>query len=303
MGSKMTLQEFITTRFGTRLWMSLGRWLPPWAGYRIAHLAVDIVSRRRHSSLYRILYENQAAIHGAQTSEEELHAAVRRVLEHVGRTAYDLMYYLAGGEARLRNAVSFDDQVWTDVHRAMATGRGVMICGCHMSNFNLGFLCLSQRTEIPQIQVLAPPTMTGGFRIMHELRSSPKFYETPISIASLREALHRLTSGGMVATGVDWPLAATANERITFFGRPARLPTGHIRLAMDAGAVLLPVAFCWDAERGYHMVTAPHLELELTGNRSRDIEHNARRVLAILERWIAARPEQWLMYYRVWPTS
>jgi len=299
----MTLQEFVTTRFGTKLWMSLGRWLPPWAGYRVAHLAVTIVSRRRNSSLYRILYENQAAIHDAQMPAEELHAAVRRVLEHVGRTAYDLMYYLAGGEARLRDAMTFDDQVWANVQRAMATGRGVMICGCHMSNFNLGFLCLSQRAETPQIQVLVPPTMTGGFRIMHELRSSPKFHETPISVASLREAMQRLAGGGMVATGVDWPLAAAADERITFFGRPARLPTGYIRLAINAGAVLLPVAFRWDAGRGYHMLTVPHLELELTGDRTRDIEHNARRVLAVLERWIAERPEQWLMYYRVWPTS
>ncbi|MEJ5199483.1 MAG: hypothetical protein WHX53_11210, partial [Anaerolineae bacterium] len=100
----MTLQEFITTRFGTKLWMSLGRWLPPAVGYRVANLAVSIVSRRRRSSLYRILYENQAVILGEQTPEAELHAAVRRVLEHVGRTAYDLMYYLAGGAARLRDA-------------------------------------------------------------------------------------------------------------------------------------------------------------------------------------------------------
>jgi len=299
----MTLQEFITTRFGTKLWMSLGRWLPPSVGYRIAHLAVGIVSRRRNSSIYRILYANQAAVLGDRTPEAELHAAVRRVLEHVGRTAYDLMYYLAGGADRLRDAVLFDDQVWENVQRAMATGRGVMICGCHMSNFNLGFLALTQRAETPQIQVLAPPKMTGGFRIMHELRSSPKFLETPIGVASLRAALQRLRTGGMVATGVDWPPAAAANERIPFFGRPAHLPTGHIRLAIDAGAVLLPVAFRWDADRGYHMLTAPHLELELTGDRPADIQHNARRVLAIIERWIAERPEQWLMYYRVWPEA
>jgi lauroyl/myristoyl acyltransferase len=26
-------------------------------------------------------------------------------------------------------------------------------------------------------------------------------------------------------------------------------------------------------------------------------------VLAVLERWIAERPEQWLMYYPVWPSG
>lgn len=299
----MTLQELITTEFGTKLWMALGRWLPPWAGYRLARLAVGIVSRRRNASIYRILHDNQAGVLGPDTPEPILHDAVRRVFEHVGRTAYDLMHGLAGGEARLREAVTLDAQVANHLQRAIATGRGVMICGCHTSNFNLGFLALSLRDEMPQIQVLAPPTMTGGFRVMHDLRASKKFLETPISIVSLKAATLRLRAGGMVATGVDWPPAAVGDERVPFFGRLAHLPTGHIRLAINAGAVLLPVACRWDADRGYRMMTAPHLELELTGDRGHDVQHNARRVLAVIERWIAERPEQWLMYYQVWPPT
>jgi KDO2-lipid IV(A) lauroyltransferase len=225
------------------------------------------------------------------------------MFEHVGQTAYDLMHGLAGGEARLRAAVTLDAQVEEDVQRAIATGRGVMICGCHTSNFNLGFLALSLRDDVPEIQVLAPPTMTGGFRVMHDLRASTKFLETPINIVSLKAATLRLRAGGMVATGVDWPPAAAADERVLFFGRLAHLPTGHIRLAINTGAVLLPVACRWDSTRGYHLLTAPHLELELTGDRAADIQRNARRVLAIIEQWIAERPEQWLMYYRVWPQT
>lgn len=299
----MTLQELVTTRFGTQLWMALGRWLPPWAGYRLAQLAVSIVSRRRNSSIYRIIRDNQAGILGPDTPEPILHDAVRRVFEHVGQTAYDLMHSLAGGEARLRTAVTLDPETEENVRRARATNRGVMICGCHTSNFNLGFLALSLREDMPEIQVLAPPIVTGGFRVMHDLRASKKFVETPISIASLKTALDRLRGGGMVATGIDWPPAAGEHERIPFFGRLAHLPTGYIRLAISAGAVLLPIACRWDPERGYRMVTAPHLELELTGDRAYDIQHNARRVLAIIERWIAERPEQWLMYYRVWPQT
>jgi lauroyl/myristoyl acyltransferase len=297
----MTLQKLITTEFGTKLWMALGRLLPPWAGYRLARLAVGIVSRCRNASIYRILHANQAGVLGPDTPEPILHDAVRRVFEHVGRTAYDLMHGLAGGAVRLREAVTLDAQAVAHLQRAIATGRGVMICGCHTSNFNLGFLALSLRDETPQIQVLAPPTMTGGFRVMHDLRASQKFLETPISLASLKAATLRLRSGGMVATGVDWPPAAAADERVPFFGRLAHLPTGHVRLALSAGAVLLPVACRWDADRGYRMMIAPHIELELTGDRTHDIQHNVRRVLDVIERWIAERPEQWLMYYRVWP--
>lgn len=47
-------------------------------------------------------------------------------------------------------------------------------------------------------------------------------------------------------------------------------------------------------------MAAPHLELELTGDRSADVLHNARRVLAVFEGWITETPEQWLMYHPVW---
>jgi KDO2-lipid IV(A) lauroyltransferase len=281
--------------------MALGRWLPPWAGYGIARAAVSVVSRRRSLNIYRILYANQAGVLGPDTPEPALHDAVRRVFEHIGLTAYDLMHGLAGGDVRLRTAVTFDEQMRDNVQRAVAIGRGVMICGCHTSNFNLGFLALSLHDETPEIQVLAPPTMTGGFRVMHELRASRKFIETPINMASLKATAHRLAAGGLVATGVDWPPAATTDDWLPFFGQPAHLPTGHIRLAINANAVLLPVACRWDAERGYRLMIAPHLELELTGDRDQDIQHNARRVLTIIEQWIAEQPEQWLMYYPVWP--
>jgi lauroyl/myristoyl acyltransferase len=53
--------------------------------------------------------------------------------------------------------------------------------------------------------------------------------------------------------------------------------------------------------RGYYALTGEPMELELTGDRAADVQHNARRMLAVMERWIAAAPEQWLMYHRVWP--
>lgn len=295
----MTLQEFITTEFGTKLWMSLGRWLPPWAGHGLARIATGIVARRRHASIYRILTANQAGVRGLQTPPEVLHQAVRDVLRHVGQTAYDLMHAVAQGQDAIRAAVTFADDFWTNLRAAQAIGRGVMVCGAHTSNFNLMFLALGSY-DIPTVQVLSPPSQTGGFQVMHNLRSASKVLETPINNASLRQAIARLRGGGFVATGVDWPLAAAPDDIVPFFGRPAHLPTGHIRLALTADAIMLPVACRWSADRGYYAMTGPPLPLEISGSRAVDVQHNAQRVLAVIERWIAEAPDQWLMYHPVW---
>ncbi len=297
----MNLQQFVTTEFGTRLWMWLGRSLPPSAGYALARIVTGIVSRRRSSSIYRILYDNQANVRGPDTAPELLHQAVGSVLNHVGMTAYDLMHTVAQGQTVLRQSVAFGDEFWPHMNAARAAGRGVMICGCHTSNFNLAFLAWATHEGVPEVQVLSPPGPAGGFKVMQQLRAHPNVLDTPIESASLRSAIARLRNGGVVATGVDWPLAATPDERVPFFGRLAHLPTGHIRLAISGNAVLLPLACRWEPVRGYYAITGAPVVLELSGDRAADIQNNARRVLAVMERWIAELPEQWLMYHRVWP--
>jgi KDO2-lipid IV(A) lauroyltransferase len=294
----MTFQEFAASAFGTRLWMALGRWLPPRAGHPFANLVTGVLSRRRNSSLYRILCANQAGVLGPETPPERLDRAVRAVLRHAGFTAYDLMHLVALGEEAVRGAIEFGPDVRRDFEAARAGGRGVMICGVHLSNFNLAFLALALQ-EVP-VQVLSSAAPVGGFRLMHDLRARGLLEETPIDAPALRAAVRRLREGGPAVTGVDWPIGVPAEERVPFFGRPARLPTGHIRLAISAGAVLLPVACRWDAVRGYYVQTVPPLELELSGDRAADVQHNARRVLAVCERWIAETPAQWLMYHPVW---
>jgi len=123
---------------------------------------------------------------------------------------------------------------------------------------------------------------------------------TPVGVEALRSALKRLRNGGVVVTGVDRPLSEH-DDPILFFGRPARLPTGHVRLALQTNAPIL-VACCVQEPTGrYALLLAPPLEMERTYDRNEDIRHNARRVLAILEDMIRQAPEQWLMFVPVWP--
>ena len=182
---------------------------------------------------------------------------------------------------------------------AQGYGRGVIVCGCHLSNFNLGMLSYSLHGT--PVQILSRAQPAGGFKLMTDLRDRGLLEETPIDGASLRKAILRLRAGGSVGTAVDWPQAADPDVSLTFFGAPALLPTGHVRIALITNAVFLPISARWSPERGYYTISTPPMELERTGDRASDLVHNARRILAIIERWISETPDQWLMYYPVWP--
>jgi lauroyl/myristoyl acyltransferase len=88
---------------------------------------------------------------------------------------------------------------------------------------------------------------------------------------------------------------------LPFFGKPARLPVGHVRLALQTGAPVA-VAHCEyrPTDHSYTVHVSRWLEMEHVGSRQENILHNARRVLAVGEELISARPEQWLMFYKVW---
>jgi lauroyl/myristoyl acyltransferase len=297
----VNFQQFVTTEFGTKLWMALGRWLPSSAGHAFARTVTGVLSQRRNASIYRIMRANQAGVLGSDASPEQLDAATRAVLGHAGMTAFDLMHIMAQGEDAVLRAVDFDSDFWAHADLIRASGHGVLVCGCHLSNFNLAFLGFALK-GFP-VQVLSAAMPAAGFGLIAELRNRGVLEETPISAAALRKAIARLRAGGAAAIGVDWPVVADGGEPIPFFGRPAHLATGYIRLAMSADAVILPLACRWAPQRGYYTITRPPMMLELTGDREADVLHNTRRVLAVMEKWIAETPDQWLMYHPVWPEA
>ena len=231
----MNIQQFVTTEFGTKLWMALGRWLPTSAGHAFARTVTGVLARRHDTSLYRIMRANQAGILGPDATPEQLDAAVRVVLGHAGMTAFDLMHIMAQGEDAVLRAVDFGADFWANVELLKATGRGVLVCGCHLSNFNLAFLGFAVKGFPTQVLSAAMPAT--GFGLMAEMRNRGVLEETPISAGALRKAIARMRAGGACAIGVDWPVGAESGEAVPFFGRPAHLATGWARMASSANAV------------------------------------------------------------------
>jgi KDO2-lipid IV(A) lauroyltransferase len=294
----VNFQQLVTTEFGTRAWLALGA-VPPRMGYAFGRWLTRQLYRRKQGVVYRVLFDNQQRILGPRASEQDVDAAVAAVLRHAGITNYDMVRTLRGGEAAIVESIDLHEQFWPAFLAARATGRGILICGCHLSNFNLGFLSFAAQSDIP-VQVLSATATAGGFGVMGDLRSRGALEDTPISPTALKKAMTRLREGGAAVIGVDWPLP-DATDHAPFFGQSSLLSSGFIRLALNAGALLLPMGARWTPQRGYHALTCPAMELERTGNRDRDIAVNAQRLFSIVENWIRQAPDQWLMYHPIWP--
>ncbi len=51
----------------------------------------------------------------------------------------------------------------------------------------------------------------------------------------------------------------------------------------------------------FRLTVYPPMELPDSGDRQADVAETMRRVNALLEEWIRARPEQWLWLHNRWP--
>ncbi len=296
----MRLQDITSSRPAAHLGLFIAQHTPPRVGYGLARLAAGFIVRRR-ATLYRTVRANLRQIltaTGRPTDDATLDALTYRLFFHAGQTYYDFFHVVNRPVEALADAVRLPPGLTTWIRDQAAQGRGVLLLGTHMSNFDLVGLTLGAHRL--SFQVLSLPNPTGGFQFLNRLRERAGFEVTPITPESLMAAVRRLRHGGMVITGLDRPEPQERN-RVEFFGRPAPFPTGPARMALLTKAMVAVGSCRYEPDEGYILDATWPVEMVRTGDRQQDILTNTRRLAAIVERYVAAHPEQWMMFHPVWP--
>ena len=281
----------------TQLGIALGQHMPPWAGYGLARIAANTIVGRK-PEVYWTVRANLRQIIGPEADDATLHRMTRQVFFHAGQTYYDFFHVIGQPKEALAEAVHIPDELLAFVRAEAARGQGVLVLAAHLSNFDLLGLCIGAQ-GLP-IQMLSLANPQAGFHLLNYLRATAGFEVTPITPESLRAAIRRLKGGGIVLTGVDRPIPED-RELVEFFGRPAYLPVGPVRLALMTGALVIMASCYYEPDEGYGLEVTEPLEMIRTGDRRRDLMTNVRRVVDILEQHVRARPEQWMMFHPFWP--
>jgi KDO2-lipid IV(A) lauroyltransferase len=85
---------------------------------------------------------------------------------------------------------------------------------------------------------------------------------------------------------------------VKFFGRTAKMPAGPAVLAIKEGLPLV-VAHVSYTSIGIH-IDFHSIEVDRTGDESKDISSTVQRIASTFERGIAEHPEDWHMLQRIW---
>jgi KDO2-lipid IV(A) lauroyltransferase len=267
-------------------------------GYRLSRWTSDLISRRK-PEVFRILCTNLAQVLGPGVEPETVQAAARRVMFHFLHGYYDLFRSLRQPYEEVLSRVSVSDRMLSTIEACAEQGRGLILVMAHIGNFDLAGQVVSY--YVPNLQVITLADPPAGFLSLNELRTRGGSEVTPLSPAALRRAIGVLREGGIVVVAGDRPVS-NLDDPVPFFGRPARVPSGHVRLALRTGAALAVTYCAASPETGDYVVDAePILELVRTGDRRQDLQLNMQRVLDSLEDVVRRWVDQWMMFVPVWP--
>jgi phosphatidylinositol dimannoside acyltransferase len=295
----MDLQSLINGRLGIGLALGVGRRLPPGVGYPLANFLADRVAARRRSRLVQAVRANQWVISGGSFSAEQLDQAVRQTFRSTAHCQFDLYHNLHDPDAALK-LMEQNPHLDQAIQRSMAEKKGLVVVGVHMSNFDFVFQSAALRGW--RGLALSYPQPGGGYQWQNDLRRETGIEIIPGSVDALRKAIRRLQAGEMVLTGIDRP-QVDSKYCPRFFGRPAAMPVLHILLALKTNAPVVVTAAIMQPDGIYQFFASDIIAMQPHSDRHTEILLNAERVLSVAEGFIRQAPQQWAMFYPVWPEA
>ncbi len=263
--------------------------LPPWVSYRAAILVGDLL----YLTSLRVkenLMDNIWHVTGRRDGR-----IVRRIFRNLALNHVDLFMTPRLSPESLEKRL--DIEGFEHFLEAFRRGKGVILASIHMGcpDFVAQVLAFRGFPVTVPAEVIEPPAF---FRFVTGLRASHGLRFIPVNgpMMELVRALHR---GEAIALALDRDATGSGVE-VNFFGRPARLPDGAIRLAYRVGAPLV-MAFCIrKPDNSFKVWVEPPLYLAGEGPKEEVIARAREKVIATMEKYIRAYPEQWVLSVRLW---
>lgn len=229
-------------------------------------------------------------------STGEATAVARRCFQNLGINFVEILLfpYLKKEEYPAR----FLLEKRAGAEEALKAGGGALVLGFHYSNWEVMGIAsfLLHREIVALARPLKGRAKLNGF--MNSLRTSTGLTIIP-NKDTARDVMRLLREGRMVAFLGDQREKRSKGVWVELFGQKVPTSKGIVALAMKTGAPIIPVYSRRDGFLRYTVICDEPLDIQRRGaERDELIYRNAREVNMLLERVVAANPEEWFLVHR-----
>jgi len=268
--------------------------IPPRVGYAIFRVLGDLIYSTSAADRENV-HDNLRHVLGPEVARARIEKVARRVFRNQACNYYDLFRVASLRSEQIERLVTVHG--WEHVDEALLAGKGLILVVAHFGNVDV----IAQMFAIRRYPItvaaehLQPEKL---YRYVTSLRASKGIRLIPVD-RLLRPLFRALSRNEIIGLAVDRNLTGTGTLT-RFFGAPALLPDGAVRVALRTGAALVPAFGLRRPDDTFEAFIEPALELESTGNPPHDTHSGMAKVVGVLEKYIGRYPEQWVMFQPVW---
>ncbi|MFE6737908.1 phosphatidylinositol mannoside acyltransferase [Streptomyces tubercidicus] len=270
--------------------------LPEGAAVRLGRRIADIAWKRRGKGVLRL--ESNLARVVPDATPQRLAELSRAGMRSYMRYWMESFRLPAWSKDRMRTGFTPEDVHYLE--DGLKSGRGVILALPHMANYDLAGAWVTTKLGVPFTTVaqrLKPETLYDRFVAYREgLGMEVLPHEGGAAFGTLAR---RLRAGGLVALVADRDLSASGIP-VKFFGEATKMPAGPAALAVQTGAMLLPVTLWYDDTPVMRGRVHPEIEVPETGTRAEQAAQMTQTLADAFASGIADHPEDWHMLQRLW---
>ncbi len=241
------------------------------------------------------LLSNAAHLLGAESSAHDRRKLAKGVLESFSRFIMEWVSPRCGpasGELFTR-ALGKEHLL-----AALESGSGAIAVTVHMGNYELPARELAAVRD--DVAIVFERERVGFLEAARSKRRRDVQLDEIVVDSSpffSLEIAARLRRGGIVLLAADH-VAREPSVTLPFFNSPARLSLWPARLSIASRAPLVPAVCVLNGSDEYVLSVQPPIRPQTHSS----AEAMTRELAGVLERFIAAAPDQWLMVHRFWPS-
>jgi len=262
-------------------------------GEKTIQLAFLALKRRRN-----ITMKNLELAFGDDKSEEEILEIYRSTLRNISRGGIELFAYPRFHDRYFDDMISIEGK--ENLDRALKLGKGVVAVSAHFGSFPFLGMKLAHM-GYPFAVVVRNPRQEGISRFLQEVRSKAGLESIPDKPARVcvEQSLKWLKKNGILFLQIDLNVIS-GGVFVDFFGREVPTFKGPVVMAMRTGASVLPIFIVRENGDRHRIIIDPPVELELTGDKGKDIFTNLTKLSKVVESYIRKYPDQWWWIHQRW---
>lgn len=240
---------------------------------------------------------------------DEREAIALGSFENLGRVLGELTQFPTATSEDLRNLIvfQFDSEESKSSERgkalaaARASGRGILLIGPHLGNWEMGVFAYSALED--KLTYLARPLdnpLIEEFTVRLRTRFGNRAIDKNNSVS---KAMAILRSGGILGVLPDVNVLPRDGVFVPFFGTLACTTSGVAMMAMRTDAIIVPMCCVWNkSTEKYDVMFGSLVEQPRTGDRHRDVFEMTAAFTLEMEKFIRAYPDHWLWIHKRWKT-